>query len=182
MPADMKEMIAETYARMIRQGDIDKITVKALIEECHISRQTFYYHFQDIMDVLEWMMRQTTQELAEKSLQAEDMRSALQIFVSFSAEHFPMLRKLMNSHRRAQIERLLIDSASAYLNKIAQAQQHTISVNYADLDVLLRYNACGLVGVLLSYCERSDLDQDRLTLQLEKIISGELSGWQTGRL
>ena len=51
MPADMKEMIAETYARMIRQGDIDKITVKALIEECHISRQTFYYHFQDIMDV-----------------------------------------------------------------------------------------------------------------------------------
>ena len=41
MPADMKTIIADTFAQMIRKGDIDKITVKNVIEECHISRQTF---------------------------------------------------------------------------------------------------------------------------------------------
>ena len=53
MPVDMKNVLADTFAEMVKQGNVDKITVKALIEECHISRQTFYYHFQDIMDVLE---------------------------------------------------------------------------------------------------------------------------------
>ena len=52
---------------LIQRGNIDKITVKALIEECHISRQTFYYHFQDLMDVIEWTMRQTTRQLSEES-------------------------------------------------------------------------------------------------------------------
>ena len=140
MPADMKKIIAETFLKMIQHKNIDKITVKALIEECHISRQTFYYHFQDIMDVLEWSLRQATQLLSEKSLQAENMRSALQIFISFTVEQFPMVQKLMNSQRRSQIEQLLIDSVGVYLNKMAEAQsrQQDVSVNYADRDVRLR--------------------------------------------
>ena len=53
MPVDMKAVIAEALKKMMLQKSIDKITVKALIDERHISRQTFYYHFQDIMDVME---------------------------------------------------------------------------------------------------------------------------------
>ena len=107
------------------------------------------------------------------------MRSALQIFISFTVEQFPMVQKLMNSQRRSQIEQLLIDSVSVYLNKMAEAQsrQQDVSVNYADRDVLLRYNACGLVGVLLAYGGKSDLDQDKLALQLERILSSEMSEW-----
>ena len=51
---DMKILIAEAFIDLLEKESIDKITVKQLIEECHISRQTFYYHFRDIMDVLEW--------------------------------------------------------------------------------------------------------------------------------
>lgn len=77
MPADMKNIIGETFVKMVARKGIDKITVKALIEECHISRQTFYYHFQDIMDVLEWCVRQETNALVKESLKAEDLQTAL---------------------------------------------------------------------------------------------------------
>ena len=120
MPVDMKGVIAEAFLKMIQRNGLDKITVKALIEECHISRQTFYYHFQDIMDVLEWSMGQTVEHLVKKSLQAEDLHSALQIFVSFSVENFPMLQKLMDSQRRAQIERMLMDGMVTYLQELSQ--------------------------------------------------------------
>ena len=43
----MKSIIADTFFLMVQLGNIDKITVKALIDACHISRQTFYYHFKD---------------------------------------------------------------------------------------------------------------------------------------
>ena len=55
MREDMKLVIADTFSKMLEKEDIDKITVTKLIGECHISRQTFYYHFRDIMDVLDWM-------------------------------------------------------------------------------------------------------------------------------
>ena len=50
MREDMKSMIADTFSQMLEKEDIDKITVTKLIGECHISRQTFYYHFQDIQN------------------------------------------------------------------------------------------------------------------------------------
>ena len=34
---------------------IDKITVKDLVEICGVNRQTFYYHFDDVYDLLEWV-------------------------------------------------------------------------------------------------------------------------------
>ena len=58
MPVDMKMVISSTFMSMARQKGIDKITVKALIEACNISRQTFYYHFQDIYSLLQWMLEQ----------------------------------------------------------------------------------------------------------------------------
>lgn len=177
MPADMKNIIGETFVKMVARKGIDKITVKALIEECHVSRQTFYYHFQDIMDVLEWCVRQKTNTLVKESLKAEDLQTALQIFISFSTEHFSWLQKLMDSHRRAQIEALLVDAVKTYMIEMSRHSHSDLYVNYEDMDVLLQFNACGLVGVLLEYgktSKTSPKDPEKLSRQLEQIISGQL--------
>jgi probable dihydroxyacetone kinase regulator len=49
---------------MLQKRPIDKITVKDLVEECGVTRQTFYNHFYDIYDLVEWIYLQA----AEKSL------------------------------------------------------------------------------------------------------------------
>ena len=68
MPIDTKRIIANALEEMLRNKSIDKITVSSLIEACGISRQTFYYHFRDLMDVLEWLAQQDAQKLAERSM------------------------------------------------------------------------------------------------------------------
>jgi len=45
------------------------------------------------MDVLEWSIEQQTRQLVEQSLKAEDLRSVLRIFISFTVEQFPMMEK-----------------------------------------------------------------------------------------
>lgn len=45
------------------------------MEACGISRQTFYYHFQDILEVIEWSLDQAFSHLLEQSLAADRARS-----------------------------------------------------------------------------------------------------------
>ena len=115
MPIDTKQLLVDAFKRLAQTRDIDKITVKALIDECHISRQTFYYHFENIIDLMEWSMRRETRELVEQGLRMEDMRSALEIFIAFTVKQYPLLQKLMQSQRRPQFEKYMVDSLSLYL-------------------------------------------------------------------
>ena len=110
MPVDMKAVIAGTYLQLVQHGNVDKITVKALIDACHISRQTFYYHFRDIMDVLEWSIQRETARLVEETLQVEGMGQALKLFISFAVERFPLLRRLLDSQKRVQLEAIMLDA------------------------------------------------------------------------
>ena len=57
MPLDVKTAVADAFQELLARKDVDKITVKDLVEACGISRQTFYYHFRDIVDVMEWKAR-----------------------------------------------------------------------------------------------------------------------------
>ena len=177
MPVDMKTVIADAFSTMLEYKSVDKITVKALLDECHISRQTFYYHFQDIMDVLEWSFRQVTQRLVEQSLKTEDMRSALQIFISFTVKHYSKIQRLLESQRRKQVEQIMIEAVETYLKELVHHKWPDLAVNLTDMEIVVRYNACGIVGVLESCGGKSNLDQERLILLIERILLGELSEW-----
>lgn len=61
----MKAAIAGAFMEVSKTKSVDKITVKDLVETCHISRQTFYYHFRDILEVIEWFVQQIFEEVLE---------------------------------------------------------------------------------------------------------------------
>lgn len=174
MREDMKAVIAETFSRMIDKEDIDKITVTKLIGECHISRQTFYYHFKDIMDVLEWTFRQATEELSKRILEAEDDIVALKEFAGFIRKNKAKLERLLYTRRWVQIESMLTDSAMVYLDAMARHKMPDIEISYEDMKVMLRFYASGMTGVLLHYIGKPHMNEERLIAQMKKIITGKM--------
>lgn len=55
MCCNTKEKIATAVKDLMRQKSIRKITVQDIMDETGMKRQSFYYHFQDIYDVIEWI-------------------------------------------------------------------------------------------------------------------------------
>lgn len=52
-----KRKIADCVKRLMRHQDISRITIQDVMDETGMSRQSFYYHFRDIYDVLEWIVQ-----------------------------------------------------------------------------------------------------------------------------
>lgn len=53
-----KKVMAESLKKLMTSKPLNKITIKEITDDCGLNRQTFYYHFCDIYDLLEWMYRQ----------------------------------------------------------------------------------------------------------------------------
>lgn len=174
MPVDMKVVIATAFAQMARKKPIDKITVKDLVEQCGISRQAFYYHFQDILEVMEWSIRQMVESTLQTSLRAQTPQEAIEAFVSAAAEHGELLMRLLDSQRRAQIEHVFVEALRSNMRRLLGAKRPDLAVNHQDLEVALSFCAYGIAGVLFENCRNRDLDVKLLSRQLSQLLSGNL--------
>ena len=172
MSMPVKVMIAEAFGELSRKKPVDKITVKDLVEVCGISRQTFYYHFQDILEVIEWSAQQFFQEVLTRSLEADSPAAALEVFVSASVQTEPMLRKLLQSQRREQVEMILAQTVRSYLRELLRG--HEPQLPYADVEAALCFCAYGLTGLLLENCGKKDLDKTRLAQQMCRLLTRQL--------
>ena len=173
MAIDIKQTIADALFRLLDQKSVDKITVKELADVCGISRQGFYYHFRDIMEVVEWATAQSLQEAVEASLEAACPREALHTVIAALDRDKKLIRHLMNSQRRGEAERLLVQSARSYLEAMLRARAGELTVRTSDLEAAVRFHAYGLVGMLLEHLEGRG-EAAALSDQLCRLLSGEL--------
>lgn len=170
MPVNMKNMIAETFFGMTKEKNIDKITVKELVERCQISRQTFYYHFQDIWEVLEWSMDRVFQEALDRTLEAETPEAGIEVFVSMAVERHGMIERLLNSQRREHVEQLFVHGVETYLRKLMQYKAPDTGLSYSDTEVALHFYSYGIVGLMMDYCSDRNLNVEEFSRQICKLF------------
>ena len=59
-----KNAMKASLKKLIKKKTLNKITISDIAEDCGISRMTFYYHFKDIYDLVDWCI---TSDAAESS-------------------------------------------------------------------------------------------------------------------
>ena len=175
MPVNVKPLIADAFLKLSKEKNIDKITVKDIVDECGISRQSFYYHFQDILEVIEWSAEQAFQKLLARSMETDDAEAVFQDFIAASDEASAMLRKLLNSQKREQVERLMVRAVHTYLQEMIRRKGPLPEIPYEDAETALSFCTYGIVGLLLEYCEKKDVDRERLARQMYRLLTGRVA-------
>ena len=82
-----KQMLADALITLSAKKPFSKITVSELVAFCNINRKTFYYHFSDVYDLLEWYLNGEIDKAAKEF----DSIYNLDFTISYSAEY-------MNQH------------------------------------------------------------------------------------
>lgn len=171
MSGNVKKQIAEAFVALTLKKHIDKITVKDLVEACNISRQTFYYHFQDLLQVIEWISEQEVQTALARSLRVTELEDALEIFLDIAVSQHEVISRLLQSQRRSHLEKIFTNAIEEYLSVLLRRRADRSSIRIDDLDVVRSFCTYGVVGVLLESCGRENLDIKKLARQLSKLLT-----------
>ena len=58
-----KNAILNSFTRLIEERSFDKIKVRDIVEDCGITRNAFYYHFQDMYAVVDELLAIETKRI-----------------------------------------------------------------------------------------------------------------------
>jgi probable dihydroxyacetone kinase regulator len=63
-----KKAIAKSFKHILKNKNFEKITIAEITAKCGLNRQTFYYHFQDKYDLINWIFYQEAIMVIRKDL------------------------------------------------------------------------------------------------------------------
>ena len=108
MPNTTKQALEESLKHMLLKKPLDKITIRDITEDCGISRMTFYYHFKDIYDLVEWAcMEDAAKALANKKTYDTWQQGFIQIFHAVR-ENKVFVMNVYRCVSREQVEKYLV--------------------------------------------------------------------------
>ena len=71
MVKNTKQVLGDTLKELLKEKPIDRVTVKELVEKCGYNRQTFYYHFYGVDDLLAWVFEQDANKALPETINSD---------------------------------------------------------------------------------------------------------------
>ena len=170
-----KRALASALKELLEHKPLNKITIADITEQCGVNRQTFYYHFQDIMEVVEWYQDQALRQSIEKSLAAPSYKEAIRGVVYETFQHRQLISQLMASQRRKEMELLFSRAVQTYLQELLRGKGAGVYGSPEDIETVISFCSFGLVGMMLSALNQKNPDVDALANQLCRLLTGEIT-------
>ena len=171
MASNTKWAIIQAYVELIRKKSIDKVTVKDVVEICGITRQTFYYHFQDLLDVLEWGLRMTADTAVQRGLEAENVEAALYVFLSEADRNRQLGRKMFTSQKKPQLCDMIFHTVENLLFSIFKEKNEDTSLPIHELDYAIHFYAYAVTGSLYDVVMDEAVDVDLTVQQISALMN-----------
>ncbi|MCC8104134.1 MAG: TetR/AcrR family transcriptional regulator [Clostridiales bacterium] len=151
-----KELIIQTVFELLNERSFSKITVKDIVERCGINRNTFYYYFRDIADVMEFAVKREMNRIMETHLDAEDVFDGLlQVMDMFSENKRAFLHIYRSLDRAVMMHEVEILCEYMVSEYVLRAKDYIDIQNYSPEDqrLIRNFQKCILEGVLLDWME-----------------------------
>ena len=129
MPNTTKQALEESLKHMLLKKPLDKITIRDITEDCGISRMAFYYHFQDIYDLVEWAcIEDASKALQGKKTYETWQEGLLQIFEAV-LENKPFILNAYRCISREQMERFLYQLTYGLIRGVVEEQSRGTAIS-----------------------------------------------------
>ena len=171
MAVDMKETIAQAAKRLVVEKGVRKLTVKDLVEECHITRQAFYYHFEDIPALFRWMIERETQRNLVEAHALEDGETRLRYLFVMAINALPYVKKGMAGQYREELEHFLDQYLQRLLEQACDEEGLYQNCTRFEVNLILRYHSQAILGLFRNWTENDTKHLEQIVHTVFRLVS-----------
>ncbi len=154
-----KRALEASLKHMLLKKPLDKITINDIAEDCGINRMTFYYHFKDIYDLVEWScVEDATRALEGKKTYDTWQQGFYQIFEAV-LDNRPFILNVYHSVSREQVELYLYKLTYDLLIGVVEEKAAGMAVRDEDKRFIADFYKFAFVGLMLDWI-KNDMKED----------------------
>lgn len=174
MAQSTKQALAATLKQLLEKKSLDDITVKEIVESCEVNRQTFYYHFQDIYDLLGWFLEQEAKQALAGKYSAADWHQGLLNAFYYVQDNLKLIFHIFGSGGQALLAEHLNEMSQQIMYRVVESSCQDLEIAEHDKHFIARFYKLAFAGLLLEWIT-GGMAEDPVDIvnQVSNLLEGE---------
>lgn len=170
MSTKKKLLIVNEFISLVKENEYDKISVTDLVASCNISRQTFYYHFDDIDHMIKWAFDYEMHEMLTSIDENSNYFEALSLFTSLLNKYHFILKNSLKTTKSVFIFNLLYQTIFDYsIEYYKQSPKHRATLDSQRF--WLSYTSSALTGLIFLEVQKEKPDYQSIVKQISNTFT-----------
>lgn len=168
-----KKAIANGFKELTKRKSFDKITVQDITEICGLNRQTFYYHFQDKYELVDWIYYNEAISIIVNDLTYDNWdEKVLQMLTKMKSEEY-FYENTMKASMENEFREYLYHVTSELFYDIINRIDENGVLGEENKKFIAEFYAFGIVGIVISWAQQGMKETpEYITSQLKYLSYG----------
>lgn len=171
-----KKALANSLKQLMVKVPLNKITVQDIVKNCELNRQTFYYHYQDIFDLLGWIYRtEAVESIADYKTYTTWEDGFLKIFLYIEKNKAFCLNTL-NSLGRDHLDTFLQAISYELLIGVVNEVSQDMRVKNEDKKFIANFYTLAFIGLVIQWMKTEMKERPEVIIEkLSELVEGNFA-------
>lgn len=176
-----KKAIARGFKSILKNKSFEKITIAEITAECRLNRQTFYYHFQDKYDLINWIVYQEAILVITKDLTVDNWDAKVLQLLSIMKNDMHFYQTTLKDIEGTEFQNYLFSVTKEIFVEMIDHLTNDSKLNTEITQVMnpekktfaAEFLSYGVVGLIIAWAKNGMKQApDEITKNIKEIING----------
>lgn len=148
-----KQALAMSLKKHMEKAPFNKISIQNITDGCGLTRQAFYYHFQDIYELLGWIYSNETVEYMAKNKTYENWKCGFLEAFKYIKKNKKFCMNTLHSIGRDHLERFLFASTASFLSQIIEEISNGMEVEKEKKKFIVDFYTPAFIAIVVKWME-----------------------------
>lgn len=163
MQKDTKKLIFDTFIALLSTKSFDKISVKDIVEACDINRNTFYYYYSDIYDLLEEVFMKELNVLLDAHKEGRSWVEAFMKIANVAHTNKKVISNICASRSFDYLENYMYRACKIVVVEIVRDYAEGMLIPDEDIEFIASFYEYAYFGIVSEWF-RTGMKEDPLKL------------------
>ena len=154
-----EKAIKASALKLLNEKPINQITIKDIVEDCGINRNSFYYHFRDLPSLIEGMVTEQAEQIISEHSSINSLEECLDAAISFAMNNRKAAMHIYNSVSRDIYEQYLWRVCEYVVTTYIDNVFSESGISVSDKEVIINFYKCACFGQILDW-QRNGMKSD----------------------
>ena len=165
-----KIAIAYAFRDLLLEKPVNKVTINDITEKCGINRQTFYYHFHDIIDLTEWICEAAANKALKENKTYDTWQEGFLSIFDLIKKDQTFVLNIFRYTPKEYIYNYLYKLTHRLIYDVLYEKSQEMTVREEDVNFIVDFYKYSFVGVVLKWIEDGMKEEPKVIVERIDII------------